>query len=342
VFVIRKDITIEESAFVIEDYGRNQCMSDLIKIRDSESAQENTACVDNLLIALSEKLLARILPYLAGIKEVVFIPYSLFNMLPLQAMFVSDGGPRKYIIDDYLIRFSPSAKLLKECMGRNREINGQILAVCSNPQKDLFFAEYEADVVKKLFPDARLVHEPSKNDLPKIGHDASVLHFTGHSGPAGLILSQQEMIAAEDIADNVQLSQCYLATLSACGTGYVPFSYADEGFGIHTAFMLAGAPTVVCSLWHVSDYSTALLMAKMYQGIKDGIGRAESLRQSQLWLRKSTRKEHLRLMEDLGLVSETGLRDTLRFSRGIRWERHLPEDLSHPFYWAGFICSGAP
>jgi CHAT domain-containing protein len=89
-------------------------------------------------------------------------------------------------------------------------------------------------------------------------------------------------------------------------------------------------------------------MVKMYRLIKDGLGKAEALRKAQLWLKNpNIREEHLRELERLvpwfGHAAGKGLPDVSRFGRTqFSPEKLLPEDLSHPYYWAGFICTGAP
>ncbi len=122
----------------------------------------------------------------------------------------------------------------------------------------------------------------------------------------------------------------------------------DEYIGLPSAFSTPGASTVICSLWSLSDTSTTLVMVKMYRLIKDGLGKAESLREAQLWLKNpNNREEHLRELERLvpWLKPTAGkpLPDASRCRRSRpSLENLLPEDLSHPYYWAGFICTGAP
>jgi CHAT domain-containing protein len=74
--------------------------------------------------------------------------------------------------------------------------------------------------------------------------------------------------------------------------------------GLSRAFMYAGAPRVVASLWQVSDVATAELMKRFYRGLfKEGLRPAAALRAAQLEL-----------------------------SRDPRWRS--------PFYWAGFLLQG--
>lgn len=94
-----------------------------------------------------------------------------------------------------------------------------------------------------------------------------------------------------------------LVTLSACDTGVGDVTDGEGVYGLRRAFFVAGAESVVMSLWPVSDYVTRTIMTRYYAGLAHGEGRAAALRRVQLAM-----------------------------LRGKKWH--------HPFYWAGFIEAG--
>ena len=55
-----------------------------------------------------------------------------------------------------------------------------------------------------------------------------------------------------------------LVTLSACETGLGDLSRGDEVVGLSRAFIYAGSPSVIVSLWSVADQPTAELMVAFY------------------------------------------------------------------------------
>jgi CHAT domain-containing protein/tetratricopeptide (TPR) repeat protein len=95
-----------------------------------------------------------------------------------------------------------------------------------------------------------------------------------------------------------------LVVLSACQTALGKDIKGEGLIGLTRAFMYAGTPRVVASLWEVSDLATAELMKKFYAGM---------LRQH--------------------LPAAAALRDAqLQMAQDPRW--------ASPYYWAGFVFQG--
>jgi CHAT domain-containing protein len=111
------------------------------------------------------------------------------------------------------------------------------------------------------------------------------------------------LVSAEDIAA-LELAGNRLTMLSACETGLGVIGIGEGVLGLRSSFTIAGAETLVVSLWAVDDKSTSELMYAFYQNlIERRMGRAEALQQAQ----KTIRHQH-------------------------------PDD---PYYWGSFISQGA-
>jgi CHAT domain-containing protein/tetratricopeptide (TPR) repeat protein len=83
----------------------------------------------------------------------------------------------------------------------------------------------------------------------------------------------------------LDLSQVDLAVLSACETGLGEEAGGEGVLGLQRAFQLAGARTVVSSLWRVPDRQTSLLMQRFYHNVWQGkMSRIEALREAQIWI----------------------------------------------------------
>jgi tetratricopeptide (TPR) repeat protein len=100
-----------------------------------------------------------------------------------------------------------------------------------------------------------------------------------------------------------------LAVLSACETGKGRVVKGEGIVGLTRAFMFAGAPRVICSLWKVDDEATKALMIKFYE----------------LWNPK----------EGQSLGAAMALKKAQEFVQS-------QEKWKHPYYWAAWVLWGLP
>ncbi len=91
----------------------------------------------------------------------------------------------------------------------------------------------------------------------------------------------------------LDLSAVDLVVLSACETGLGRPQSGEGLLGLRRAFHMAGADTVISSLWSVKDESTSELMQGFYANLFfKGMGRHEALRAAQLAMLAMNRMEH--------------------------------------------------
>lgn len=107
----------------------------------------------------------------------------------------------------------------------------------------------------------------------------------------------------------LDLSHADWVALSACDSGLGPIGRNEGVFGMRRALRLAGARTVVMSLWQVDDAATAGLMQSLY--------RARFV-------------EHRDVPDAMAAAMQTTL--AARRTAGLS---------DHPYYWAAFISEGA-
>ena len=96
-----------------------------------------------------------------------------------------------------------------------------------------------------------------------------------------------------------------LVVLSACNTGLGRLQRGEGLLGATRAFLYAGVPSMVVSLWSVEDRATAAIMERFYVHLKGGLEKRQALRRAKL--------------------------DYLQSVSGEKKD---------PFYWAPFILMG--
>jgi CHAT domain-containing protein len=114
----------------------------------------------------------------------------------------------------------------------------------------------------------------------------SGLALAGANRQQPVSASDGRLTAAEITA--MDLNGTELVTLSACGTGVGEIRSGEGVYGLQRALTVAGSRSTLLSLWKVSDELTAVFMRRYYNHLKGGLGRAEALRQTQLWFRTYT------------------------------------------------------
>jgi CHAT domain-containing protein len=115
------------------------------------------------------------------------------------------------------------------------------------------------------------------------------------------------ILTAEEVA-GLDLSGVEWAVLSACDTGVGEITAGEGVFGLRRAFQIAGARSVIMSLWSVEDLSTRAWMKALYEGrFNRNLSTADAVHEASLSV----------------------LRD--RRSKGLS---------THPFYWAAFVAAG--
>jgi CHAT domain-containing protein/tetratricopeptide (TPR) repeat protein len=240
--------------------------------------------------------------------RVIFIPHRELAAIPFPALQDADG---KYLIKSHTVLTAPSIQTLDYAAqaarrhaagnaGRGALVVGNPLMpkVSLKPGEDpvqlssLPYAEQEALKVAESLKTEPLIG-PSATKANVVGrmpgqliiHLAThgLLDLVGYGMPGAVVLTpaagDDGLLKSEEILD---LSlDAELVVLSACNTGQGRMT-GDGVVGLARAFIAAGVPSVVVSLWSVADDSTAFLMTRFYEHLRGGCDKAAALRNAML------------------------------------------------------------
>jgi CHAT domain-containing protein/Tfp pilus assembly protein PilF len=250
----------------------------------------------------------------------------------------------KYLVEDYAISYSSSASMLNPELHKKRNAQNDLLAFGNpdfqSKDKNGFFKQL-ADLVKNrsFFRDASLVPLPNSeievHEIAKYFQKAFVLtganahekrfkesaenykfiHFATHfivddRQPmySKIVLSQSNPEPEDGLLQTYEIYNMKLnadmVVLSGCNSGIGSLKRGEGLIGMTRAFLYAGVPSLVVSLWPVEDESTSMLMKQFYAYLNDGLNKRTALQKAKVDLIKSQNRN------------------------------------SDPFYWAPFVLIG--
>jgi CHAT domain-containing protein len=317
---------------------------------------------DELMAPVHRRLKTRSREGQTGVEALVIVPNRGLAILPLHACWWAEGGKRRYLLDDFVIRTAPSLSVFRRCLERDRAggENQNLLAIANPaPPGNLEFSEWECREIERLLGAERCRmfwrETGTRDQVIRWAPESRWLHFSCHGKyridaplESSLALAEGTRLTLGEIFGELHLRQTWLTVLSACETGLVDFrEIADEHYGLPMGFLFAGSCTVWATLWTVNDKSTALLMARAYEGlILKGRTKAEALRDAQVWLRDATVSELKDLLARKGTQlsrSPFALTDLVPAGAHGSWGSVEPSErrFSHPYFWAGLQSFGA-
>lgn len=277
----------------------------LVARRDSPDARFDEETSRQLFLYLIQPMLPSIKSH-----HLVLVPHEELNSIPFQAL--QDPSTGKYLGETFAISYAPSATVLASLENKSTLKSGRLLAVAD---PSIHEASDEVNAIGKLYPGRSKVvaqEAASKADVRTWVSNYDVVHFSVHGTFNGTDPLLSYLQFKETASDNGRLTAAEmfglplqkntLVVLSACETGRVEATHANEVLGMVRSLLYAGAGMLVLSSWEVNAGSTRLWMETFYEKGQTSQP-AEAAR--------------------LALIAV----------------RSRPE-YSHPFFWAPFVMTG--
>jgi CHAT domain-containing protein len=290
---------VKNSRFSIDPRDRDRGAIE-VKPTGAPVQKENLQKLHEILIAP----IASLLPTNPE-EKVIFIPHDSLFLVPFVALQDKDS---KYLIEKHTILTAPAIQVLDLTHQQRQKVRGKDILVMGNPEMPkvgidlvqldtLKGAEKETLAIAKFFQDKLLKtkaitgKDATKAAFKQKLSSARIIHLATHGLLADTDKSIPTAIALAPTknddglltpAEIIDLSiNAELVVLSACDTGRGAIT-GDGVVGLSRAFITAGAPSVIVSLWAVPDTPTAELMTEFYQQWQQNPDKAVALRNAML------------------------------------------------------------
>jgi CHAT domain-containing protein len=249
---------------------------------------------------LGRSLYSRLISPLAlrGKTDLVFITNRETAAIPFAALRSEDG---RYLFESYIIRSAPSAATYLSLRPVPALASPHALVIAASSPRDgavLAAADREARGVAALYPGAALLtgDEGTVAAFKQQAGSANLIHFAGHglstadsdASTTLLMSSSPDGIDALTLRDieTLHVRNTSLVVLAACNSARGEEKWSEGTLSVARAFMAAGVPTVIATLWKIDDDQAAEFFPIVHTHMAEGMPPAVALREAQRdWLR---------------------------------------------------------
>jgi CHAT domain-containing protein len=251
--------------------------------------------------------------------RLLIIPDGNLAQLPFEALLAQPGDSGSvdyvhlpYLILDKSIGYSYSFNFLQTSSPPRKQTKSahSLLAFSysdintfsennlrASDEFELFYSSEELNAIRKIMPkNSRFFYgqEATEHQFKKLAPDYELIHLAVHGFADTLDGDNSRLIfkKGKDLEDDsilymhelygLDLSNTDLTVLSACESG-IGEEFRGEGvFSMARGFFYAGCPSIIMSLWRVSDKYSSLLMGDFYEYLKKGRNASTALREAKL------------------------------------------------------------
>lgn len=237
-------------------------------------------------------------------KKLIIIPHRHLHKISFGNLF--DDQNNRWLIEDYVISYTPNLEVYNFCnriIKKVRTSGEGILAFAyQGRDENSGYMIDELEMIAKKYPTTQVFKnvEASKSNFLIHCSKYPIIHFACH----GVFEEKQPLNSHLVLAPignddgKLKVHEIYdleiksrLVILSACETGKSPLFIGEDLIGLVRGFMYAGSPSVIATLWRVSDECTPKLMNYFYDRLIKS-ETAEALQKAQVELLNEEKYEH--------------------------------------------------
>jgi len=333
-------VTRDRLATAKFDVGADDLRGKVTNYLDTLRARGSLEKLNRQASDLYQMLIAPISKQLDQSRALCIVPDGVLQDLPFASLVSPES--KRYLIEDFTLVINPSASVFARTQDislRKQRSEAEPFLGFGNPRfnqqsfqklQPLPLSEQELERIQSFYPQRLILNrkQATESELVKQIGNYEIVHLATHA----LSNKQSSMLSTIVLADengpasgeqnpgqaafdgSLQAHEIYrlkpertrLVVLSSCRSGLGDQSRNEALSGLAQAFLVAGVPTVIASLWDIDDESTASLMEKFHATHRvKKLAFGQALRQAQ-----------------------------------ISFLQTVSPRLRHPYYWATFIVTG--
>lgn len=195
------------------------------------------------------------------------LPGTAFEIRGIHAILDKNNWKSNYYLDD-----NASESLIKGLK------NPKVLHIATH---GFFLESKEGSLFKnKSFQSSNKIKESTYDPMLRSG-----LILSGAGEGEDMASGQEDGILTAFEATHLELDETELVVLSACETALGRVSNGEGVYGLQRAFQIAGAETILMSLWKVDDNATQELMRVFYEQWLSHGDKKKAFREAQMQVR---------------------------------------------------------
>jgi CHAT domain-containing protein/Tfp pilus assembly protein PilF len=269
--------------------------------------------------------------------RLVIVPDDKLSYLPFDAFLASGADTTKmdfrnldYLVHHHAISYTYSATLLYYYFDSAFKYSNRTAAFAPEYNSStnlpgtsvenflpLPGAEAEAIGVTDLIKgDRYLGSKATKQAFKDNAEKYDILHLAMHTILNDTLPLYSKMVFSSDGTPandrTLNTSEIYnlklksdMVVLSGCNTGSGKLQKGEGVMSLARAFLFAGCPSIIMTLWNVEDVSSSYMMIEFYKNIKNGYSKDEALKRAK--------------------ISYISIADPMK---------------AHPYFWLGYVSIG--
>jgi CHAT domain-containing protein len=262
---------------------------------------------------------------LVGKSQLILVRDNDLHFIPFEAL---ESGQRKndYLVKHFAIRYAYSGTLLQKTHANHpRRERYSVMSMApysdisqqANRFRDKTLGALPASrqEVISIGGQAYLDHKATKAHFLEAAQHYRIIHLATHAradqdNPARSYIAfypnQEDHKLFTNELYNLSLEHTRLVVLSACETGAGRVERSEGTLSLSRAFMYAGCPSIVTTLWNAHDESSAYIAKRLHHYLRKGTSTDVALQQAKL----------------------------------DYFESDQSKAYDHPYYWAHFVLIG--